>query len=80
MAAKNRDLYLAQIYSAEASRKKAQRQLENFQQEADEVRQRKGEYDEEVTEKNRTVRERFRELNKLEGKIVKEVCLYKYCL
>jgi uncharacterized coiled-coil DUF342 family protein len=46
--------------------------MSNFQQEADEVRQRKTEYDSEVSEKSRALREKVRELSKLEGRIAKD--------
>ncbi|KAI6215832.1 hypothetical protein M3Y94_00430900 [Aphelenchoides besseyi] len=72
LAAKNRDLYLAQIYAAEQNRKRAQRQLDAFTNEADEVRQRKADHEQEVTEKHQIVRQRFRELNKLESRLMKE--------
>ncbi|KAI6215897.1 hypothetical protein M3Y94_00438600 [Aphelenchoides besseyi] len=72
LTAKNRDLYLAQIYAVEQTRKKLQRQLDAFTNEADEIRQRKADHEQEVTEKHQIVRQRFRELNKLESRLVKE--------
>ncbi|KAI6233825.1 Structural maintenance of chromosomes protein [Aphelenchoides fujianensis] len=72
LAAKNRDLFLAQLFVVEHARDKLQEHLDTLQGEADAVRQRRAEQGRQSTDTQQAVRQHARELGKMEGKLTKE--------
>ncbi|KAI6240252.1 Structural maintenance of chromosomes protein [Aphelenchoides fujianensis] len=72
LAAKNRDLFLAQLFAAEHARRRAQRELEACEREAERVREDAEQHRGELQEKHEAVRRLFRELNKLERELMKK--------
>ncbi|KAI6233778.1 Structural maintenance of chromosomes protein [Aphelenchoides fujianensis] len=72
LSAKNRDLFLAQLFAVELTRDKLQEHLDTLQGEADAVRQRRAEEGRQSTDTQQAVRQHARELGKMEGKLTKE--------
>lgn len=64
---------MAQLYAAEMASRKALMEKSRLVEEAEEARQRKAEHDEDVQTKKTAVREKNRELHRLENRIMKEV-------
>ncbi|KAI6232842.1 Structural maintenance of chromosomes protein [Aphelenchoides fujianensis] len=72
LAAKNRDLFLAQLFAAEHARRRAQRELEACEREAERVREDAEQHRGELQEKHKIHRDLFRELGKLERKLMEK--------
>jgi len=72
-AAKNRELYLVQLYHAEYVRDEAKKQLLKLRREVESAKAVKGEYEQSLGDKQRVMKELNREVHRLDAKIAKEV-------